>query len=81
MLGLQKHPQLKKSPDKAIIREGVLTSIVYHTLYSRYIDPTAQQEKNAIKETIARMAEDKDKELASAAQSTLESLKEVDRDY
>lgn len=27
------------------------------------------------------MTEDKDRELASAAQSTLESLKEVDRDY
>jgi vesicle coat complex subunit len=34
-----------------------------------------QQEKNAIKETISKMIEDKDRELSSLAQSTLEALK------
>lgn len=40
-----------------------------------------QHEKNAIKETIAKMTEEKDKELALLAQSTLETLKETDKDY
>lgn len=52
---LQKYTQLKKRLDKVRVRKRVLAGIVMHILFSRYIDPTAQQEKNAIKETISRM--------------------------